>query len=105
MSSMREFAYKIESSMIFRSFNDELQRLFPQMQFGVQEYKPTVYFSEIYPSGEKEEVIPNTTQHNVPSWAIFASSLRDLSGGWSGICRYRSRGNVQTAGHSSCLRL
>jgi ABC-2 type transport system permease protein len=72
MSSMREFSLKIESSMIFKSFNDELQRLFPQMQYGMQDYKPSVCFSEIYPSGEKEESIPNTTQHNVPSWAIFA---------------------------------
>lgn len=72
MSSMREFSLKMESTMIFESINDELQRLFPQMQYGVQDYKPTVFFSEIYPSGEKEESIPNTTQHNVPSWAIFA---------------------------------
>lgn len=72
MSAMREYSYKIESAMIFKSLNQILQQMFPQMQYGVKAYKPSVYFSEIYPSGEKEEVIPNTTQHNVPSWAIFA---------------------------------
>ena len=72
MSFMNEQSMKIESSMIFESFNSELKKLFPQFNAVAEDYKPTVYFSEIYPSGTEEEMIPTTTQHNVPSWTIFA---------------------------------
>jgi ABC-2 type transport system permease protein len=72
MSSMREYSLKIESQMIFQNFNEQLGKMFPQYQARNNEYQETVKFSEVYPSGIKEEVIPTTTQHNVPSWAIFA---------------------------------
>jgi len=72
MSSMKEFSLKIESSMIFSSFNKELHRMFPQFNTKDQDYKETVFFTEVYPSGKSQEIFPTPTQHNVPSWAIFA---------------------------------
>ena len=32
----------------------------------------SVVFTESFPSGKEEELMPNTTQHNVPAWTIFA---------------------------------
>jgi ABC-2 type transport system permease protein len=72
LSSMKEFSLKIESGMIFKAFNSELKKMFPQYQSEGRQYKETVYFTEVYPSGKTGEVIPTSTQHNVPSWAIFA---------------------------------
>lgn len=72
MSSMKEFTLRIESSMIFSSFNSELKKMFPQFDPRDNGYKASVFFKEQYPSGEAEEVYPTPTQHNVPSWAIFA---------------------------------
>jgi ABC-2 type transport system permease protein len=72
LSSMKEYSLKIESNMIFQTFNDELKKLFPQYLSSFKEFRETVYFTEEYPSGEKEPVIATSTQHNVPSWAIFA---------------------------------
>jgi ABC-2 type transport system permease protein len=72
MSSIREYTMKIEYMMIFRTFNRELMKLFPQYHSAMDEYRQTVTFREVFPSGHEEESIPTTTQHNVPSWAIFA---------------------------------
>ena len=72
LSSMKQFTQMIESSMIFATFNDELRRMFPQYESSLNAYHETVFFREEYPSGKKEQVIATTTQHNVPSWAIFA---------------------------------
>jgi len=71
-STIKQYSLKIESGMIFKTFNKELRRMFPQYQAKGPEYKETVVYTEIYPSGNKAEIIPTTTQHNIPSWAIFA---------------------------------
>ncbi|MFH1296130.1 MAG: ABC transporter permease [Bacteroidota bacterium] len=72
LSSTREFNSKIESRMIFETFQEELRKLFPGFNMPVIDYESSVYFKEIFPSGVEEEILPSTTQHNVPSWAIFA---------------------------------
>ena len=72
MASMKEYSMFIESSMIFSSFNTELKKMFPQYKPPKMDYKETVYFSEIFPAGKDETVVPTTTQHNIPAWALFA---------------------------------
>jgi ABC-2 type transport system permease protein len=71
-STMKQYTLKIESAMIFKTFNKELKRMFPQYQGKDREYSETVVYQEIFPSGNEAEAIPTTTQHNIPSWAIFA---------------------------------
>jgi len=72
ISSLRENNARIESKMIFTTFNNELKRQFPQFHLPDTEYNESVNFMEVYPSGKEHEIIPTSTQHNVPSWAIFA---------------------------------
>jgi ABC-2 type transport system permease protein len=72
LSKMKEFTLRIESAMIFKTFNTELRKMFPQYQAEIRDYKETFFFNEEYPSGKEEQVIATTTQHNIPSWAIFA---------------------------------
>ncbi|TRZ73372.1 MAG: ABC transporter permease [Bacteroidetes bacterium] len=72
MATMKEYSMYIESSMVFSSFNTELQKMFPQYRPPKSDYRETVYFSEIFPGGKDEKAIPSTTQHNVPAWALFA---------------------------------
>jgi ABC-2 type transport system permease protein len=72
LSTMKEYSLKIESSMVFSCFSNELTKLFPQYKAEDRTYKESVFFTEEFPSGDKEEKVPTTTQHNVPSWAIFA---------------------------------
>ncbi len=72
LSATKEFNSRIESRIIFETFQEELRKLFPKFNMPIVDYQQSVYFTEIFPSGVKEEILPTTTQHNVPSWAIFA---------------------------------
>jgi ABC-2 type transport system permease protein len=72
ISSLRENNATIESTMIFSTFNEELKKQFPHFNPPDNRYQQTVTFKEVYPSGKEHELIPTSTQHNVPSWAIFA---------------------------------
>jgi len=72
ISSLRENNATIESTMIFSTFNEELKKQFPHFNPPDNRYQQTVNFKEVYPSGKEHEIIPTSTQHNVPSWAIFA---------------------------------
>lgn len=72
VSSIREFNYKSEIGMVFRSFNKEISRQFPAFNPPEIEYKESIQFREVFPNYVQQEEIPNTVQHNVPAWAIFA---------------------------------
>jgi len=72
ISKVQEYNAKIESRTIFETFQDELRKSFPYFTMPVIDYRESLYFTEVYPSGKKEVILPTTTQHNVPSWAIFA---------------------------------
>ncbi|MEI7981705.1 MAG: ABC transporter permease [Bacteroidota bacterium] len=72
LSGIREYNYKIETEMVFRTFNQEMARVFPNFQPPKQDYKELVHFKEVFPTYKEIEEVPNTAQHNVPSWAVFA---------------------------------
>ena len=72
VSSIKEFNYRSETGMVFRSFNTEMAKQFPAYKPAEIEYKESLQFREIFPNYKEKEVIPTTVQHNVPAWAIFA---------------------------------
>jgi ABC-2 type transport system permease protein len=72
VSSMKEHSMKVESEMIFQAFNTELAKVFPYFRMPAVDYSESVKFTESFPSGKHEDIMPNTTQHNVPAWTIFA---------------------------------
>jgi ABC-2 type transport system permease protein len=72
VSSMKEYSMKVESEMIFQAFDGELSKIFPYFRMPVLDYSESVRFTETFPSGRNQDVMPNTTQHNVPAWTIFA---------------------------------
>ena len=72
ISSMKEHSMKVESQLIFQSFNSELSKMFPYFKMPEMDYAETVIYNESFPSGKEEALMPNTTQHNVPAWTIFA---------------------------------
>ena len=72
ISAVQEDNAKIESRTIFETFQNELRKTFPHFTMPILDYRESLYFQEVYPSGKEEVLIPTTTQHNVPSWAIFA---------------------------------
>jgi ABC-2 type transport system permease protein len=49
-----------------------MSRQFPAYKPPETEYKESLQFKEVFPNYVEQEEIPNTVQHNVPAWAIFA---------------------------------
>ena len=61
--------FKIETQTIYRAFqsqitDDETEAIFDTESF--------ITFKEITPSIGENEIIPNSVQHNVPAWTLFA---------------------------------
>lgn len=59
---------QIETKAIYTTFQEELgegdQPIFDQKSF--------ITFKEIIPKIEDKEILPNSVQHNVPAWTLFA---------------------------------
>lgn len=72
VSAIKQYNYQIESEMVFSTFNHELANVFPTYNPPNIAYKDAVEFKEIFPTYKKTEEIPDTAQHNVPAWAVFA---------------------------------
>jgi len=72
ISSIKANNYRIETEMLFSTFNSEMARQMPMYKPPKVDYKEILQFKEVFLSYRKDEVIPNTVQHNVPAWTIFA---------------------------------
>lgn len=68
MNSIDKMVSKLENQSIYTAFQEELgetdSSLFAEESF--------IRFKEINPRGEEQALIPNSTQHNVPAWTLFA---------------------------------
>lgn len=66
--AINQMISKIETQSIYKAFQEELgegdEPIFDQSNF--------IVFKEIVPKVNDKEVIPNSVQHNVPAWALFA---------------------------------
>jgi len=58
---------KIETQSIYQVFEDELE-----IENNVFENSEFISFLEINPQKNNVEIKPNSVQHNVPAWALFA---------------------------------
>ncbi len=69
-SGIDQMVSKIESQTIYKAFQEELTDDPSEEIFDTEPY---IRFTEIVPSKEgKTAVIPNSTQHNIPAWSLFA---------------------------------
>lgn len=63
---------KIESKSIYKAFQEELSEEDMSGKNPMISEDNFITFSEINPKGKHKELIPNSTQHNVPAWTLFA---------------------------------
>ncbi|WP_288245092.1 ABC transporter permease [uncultured Chryseobacterium sp.] len=66
MNAVNKMVFEIENKKIYKAFQDQL---------GTTEdlkNKSLIAFKEITPKKGNLEVLPNSVQHNVPAWALFA---------------------------------
>jgi ABC-2 type transport system permease protein len=60
---------QIETQSIYRAFQEQVGE---EDDVAIFETNPFIVFKEIVPSRNDEDVIPNSAQHNVPAWTLFA---------------------------------
>ena len=60
---------KIEIESIYKAFQKELDEDSTEELFSTQSF---ISFKEVLPSKGNKEIIPNSAQHNVPAWTLFA---------------------------------
>ena len=66
MNAVNKMVFEIENKKIYKAFQDQLGTTEDL------ENKSLITFKEITPNKGKEELMPNSVQHNVPAWALFA---------------------------------
>ncbi|TDE31713.1 ABC transporter permease [Flavobacterium ranwuense] len=67
MSSIDKMISQIETHSIYAAFQDQLGEGTASF-----EQKSFITFKEIIPRVNNKEIIPNSVQHNVPAWTLFA---------------------------------
>lgn len=67
MSSIDKMISQIETKSIYTTFQNQLGE--ENTQF---EQKSFITFKEIIPKINNKEILPNSVQHNVPAWTLFA---------------------------------
>ncbi|AZA52411.1 ABC transporter permease [Chryseobacterium sp. G0201] len=67
MNAVNKMVFEIENKKIYKAFQDQLGTT-----ENLDENKNLISFKEITPTKGKMDVIPNSVQHNVPAWALFA---------------------------------
>jgi ABC-2 type transport system permease protein len=72
ISSVRENYYRIQTEWVFQNFNQEIAIQMPMYKPPKEAFKEILKFREEYPTYREVELIPNSSQHNVPAWTIFA---------------------------------
>ena len=72
MSSIDKMISRIESKSIYEAFQAELSDEEPDEDNPLMTANNFVSFKEINPKEGDEVALPNSTQHNVPAWTLFA---------------------------------
>ncbi|MBU8893173.1 MAG: ABC transporter permease [Bacteroidales bacterium] len=72
MSSLKEFTSQLEIEMFFKNFSEAMAQLMPDQKPIKFESFGTINYKEIYASTTNDEILPNSVQHNVPAWTMFA---------------------------------
>jgi ABC-2 type transport system permease protein len=72
MSALREYAVRTESDFLFKEITAEVDKLSPIPVTDIRLSRNQVVFSEQYAMTDTKKAIPNSTQHNVPAWSLFA---------------------------------
>ncbi len=74
-STLREFVSNIKTKIMFKTFADQLAEIIPDKKktpYNAFGQTQIIKFSEVYASKGFGEIVPNSVQHNVPAWTIFA---------------------------------
>lgn len=71
VSALREFISQMKSKIIFDTFSEEIEKVIPGKNKSTPADIEMVTYKEEYASKDKNFILPNSVQHNVPAWTIF----------------------------------
>jgi ABC-2 type transport system permease protein len=71
-ASLREFISKVKSQIIFKAFKDEMAQFMPVSNSSSFNDKDVLGYKEVYARKAENKIFPNSVQHNVPAWIVFA---------------------------------
>ena len=71
-ASLREFISKVKSQIIFKTFKEEIAQFMPVNNSNTFKDSEVVGYKEIYARKAENNIFPNSVQHNVPAWIVFA---------------------------------
>ncbi|MDR2621457.1 MAG: ABC transporter permease [Dysgonamonadaceae bacterium] len=72
MSTLREYAVRTESDFLFKEITSEVNKLTPVPIADIRLSRNQVIIKEQYASMKERQAIPNSVQHNIPAWSMFA---------------------------------
>ncbi|NTV84215.1 MAG: ABC transporter permease, partial [Bacteroidales bacterium] len=71
-NALEVFTSKIEAGIMFQALSDEIALYLPEPPAPVPGGGSSIIYEEIYARDAYSDIIPNSVQHNVPAWTIFA---------------------------------
>ncbi len=71
-NSIERIISQIEMQSMVNSLNETMKESFPDAKPSKLETAPIVRLTEEYASYNNSTIIPNSVQHNVPAWTLFA---------------------------------
>jgi len=71
-NSFERIISQIEMQSMMSALNEKMQESFPLAKPSPLEITPIVTLKEDYASYNNSSIIPNSVQHNVPAWTLFA---------------------------------
>ena len=71
-NALENFTSKIEAGIMYKALADELAQYLPEPPAVDKNTGSSIVYEEIYARDAYTDIIPNSVQHNVPAWTIFA---------------------------------
>lgn len=71
-NALENFTSKIEAGIMYSALADELAQYLPEPPVVSDGAGSSIAYEEIYARDAYTDIIPNSVQHNVPAWTIFA---------------------------------
>lgn len=71
-NAIQNFTFAIEAKLTFDYLAEEFADILPSPENIHFDPEGSIKFEEYYATNEHTEIMPNSVQHNVPAWAVFA---------------------------------
>jgi ABC-2 type transport system permease protein len=71
-NALENFTSKIEAGILFKALTAEMAQYMPEPPAPITDPGGGIVYEEIYAADQYSQIIPNSVQHNVPAWTIFA---------------------------------